>query len=164
MLASGHQPSDVVVLGAGLTAVIASSVRPLFRWLEFRAFMRMWQEIARRSDMGWIPYFSYAMAAFRSRGRIADSEASVKHGAAGPPIKSESPAIQRYEPASLRGLSWHVVPAGNDKGSVRVAIWGDNILIGDSRYPDGSVLTCSSAEWKMFTEGIRRGDFDELLG
>jgi hypothetical protein len=163
-LASGHQPSDVVVIVAGLTAVIASSVRPLFRWLEFRAFMRMWQEIARRdSDMHWLAYFSNAMAAFRSRGKAANAGAPVEHGNAGFPAQIESPAIQRDEPALLVGLSWHTVQVGNGKACVRVASQGDSVLIGDSKHPDGPVLIYSSVEWKTFVEGIRRGDFDELL-
>jgi hypothetical protein len=164
-LALGHQPSDVVVIAAGLTTVITSSVRPLFRWLEFRAFMKVWQEIARRdSDMRWLQYFSYAMAAFRSRGKTVNSGAQPDLRSAEFLAHRESPAIQQDESASLVGLSWHMTHAGNGEACVRVASQGDNIIIGDSKHPNGPVLTYSSVEWKMFVEGIRKGDFDELLG
>ena len=41
--------------------------------------------------------------------------------------------------------------------------FGSAVLIGDSKHPDGPVLTYSRAEWKTFVEGIRGGDFDDLL-
>lgn len=164
-LALGHQPSDVAVIAAGLTAVIASGVRPLFRWLEFRAFMRMWQEIARRdNDRQWLQYFGSAMAAFRSRGKAASGGSPVDLRNAGFMAQAGSPAIQRDEATSLVGLSWHIAGAGNGEACIRVASQGGNVLIGDSKHPDGPVLTYSSVEWKMFVEGIRKGDFDDLLG
>ena len=164
-LTLGHQPSDVVVIAAGLTAIITSGVRPLLRWLEFRAFMRMWQEIARRdSDMRSLQYFPYAMAAFRSHGKAANGGSPGDLRNSRFMAQGESPAIQRAETASRAGLSWHTTHAGNGKACVRVAPQGDNILIGDSKHPDGPVLTYSPVEWNTFVEGIRKGDFDDLLG
>jgi hypothetical protein len=164
-LTLGHQASDVMVVAAGLTAVITSSVRPLFRWLEFRAFMRVWQEIARSDkDMRSVQYFAYAMAAFRSRGKATNIGAPGDLHNAGSLTPRESPAFQRDESASWAELSWHTAHAGNGGTCIRVASQGDNVLIGDSKHPDAPVLTYSSVEWKMFVEGIRKGDFDELLG
>jgi len=37
------------------------------------------------------------------------------------------------------------------------------ILIGDTKNPDGPVLSYSHAEWVAFVNGIRQGDFDDLL-
>jgi len=37
------------------------------------------------------------------------------------------------------------------------------IVIGDSKNPDGPSLSYSRAEWAAFVEGIRQGDFDDLL-
>jgi hypothetical protein len=45
---------------------------------------------------------------------------------------------------------------------VRVAPSGDLIVIGDSKNPDGPVLSYSRHEWHTFVEGIRHGDFDDL--
>jgi hypothetical protein len=37
------------------------------------------------------------------------------------------------------------------------------IVIGDTKNPDGPVLTYSRSEWRAFAEGIRQGDFDDLM-
>lgn len=36
------------------------------------------------------------------------------------------------------------------------------ILIGDTKNPDGPVLSYTRAEWVTFVNGIRQGDFDDL--
>jgi hypothetical protein len=46
---------------------------------------------------------------------------------------------------------------------VRIAHKDDMVLIGDSKDPDGPVLAYSQAEWRTFAEGIKQGDFDDLL-
>ena len=105
-LTLGHQASDVVVIAAGLTAVITSTVRPLFRWLEFRAFMRVWQEIDRSdSEMQSVQYFAHAMAAFRSRGRAANIGAPRDLHNIESSTQIENPSFQRDESASLVGPS-----------------------------------------------------------
>jgi hypothetical protein len=164
-LALGHQPSDVVVIATGIAAVVTSSVRPLFKWLEFRAFMRMWQEIARRdSDMQWLEHFGYAMAAFRSRGKVVKTRASVERDEIGFPVRGEISSIQRDAPASLEDLSWHTVQASNGEARIRVASQGDNVLISNSEHPNEPLLICSSVEWNMFVKGIQKKDSGGLLG
>jgi hypothetical protein len=37
------------------------------------------------------------------------------------------------------------------------------ILIGDTKYPDGDVLTYTVSEWQDFVTGIKQGDFDDFL-
>ncbi len=37
------------------------------------------------------------------------------------------------------------------------------IVIGDSKNPDGPMLSYSRSEWVAFVEGIRQGDFDDLI-
>jgi uncharacterized protein DUF397 len=164
-LALGHQPSDVVVIATGIAAVVASSVRPLFKWLEFRAFMRLWREIARRdSDMQWLEQFSYSMAAFRSRGKVVNARSPVKSDESGFPAQGETSSIQRDAPASLEDLLPHTVQTGNGQARIRVDSQGDNVLISNSKNPDEPPLTCSSVEWNMFVEGVQKRDSGGLLG
>jgi hypothetical protein len=40
---------------------------------------------------------------------------------------------------------------------------GDGIIIGDSKSPEGPFLAYTHSEWVTFVEGIRQGDFDDLL-
>ncbi len=65
-------------------------------------------------------------------------------------------------PAVPSDVAWRVAGLCDAGNCVRVAASGDVIIIGDSKNPDGSVLTYSRAEWVAFTEGIRQGDFDDL--
>ena len=86
-LTASYHPSDVVVIAAGLLVVITSGVRTLFKWLEFRAFMNVWRELARHdSDMG-LQYFSEAMRAFRYRVRQLMAHPQVAQIAPAPPLR-----------------------------------------------------------------------------
>ncbi len=67
------------------------------------------------------------------------------------------------QPATLGQLSWRVARRCNGGACVRVASNGDLIVIGDSKNPDGPVLAYSGSEWRAFVEGVRQGDFDDLL-
>jgi hypothetical protein len=60
-------------------------------------------------------------------------------------------------------LSWRVARLCNGGACVRVAANGDMVLVGDSKNPDGPVLSYSRPEWLAFVAGIRQGDFDDLL-
>jgi hypothetical protein len=60
-------------------------------------------------------------------------------------------------------LSWRVASRCDAGTCVRIAQNGDVVLIGDSKNPDGPVLAYSRAEWRTFAEGIKQGDFDDLL-
>jgi predicted secreted Zn-dependent protease len=66
-------------------------------------------------------------------------------------------------PDSQEGLSWRVARRCNGGACVQVAATSDGILIGSSLQPEGPVIACSPAEWAAFVEGIRQGDFDDLL-
>lgn len=65
--------------------------------------------------------------------------------------------------SSLGELSWRVARHCEVGSCVRIAQKDDLILIGDSKDPDGPVLAYSRAEWRTFAEGIKQGDFDDLL-
>ena len=65
-------------------------------------------------------------------------------------------------PATLGQLAWRIARRCNGGACVRVAVAGETVLIGDSKSPEGPVLSYSRAEWDAFVEGIRQGDFDDL--
>lgn len=71
--------------------------------------------------------------------------------------------MTRPDPAPLSALAWRVAQRCNGGECIRIAANGDMVLIGDSKNPDGPVLSYSAAEWQAFVEGIRHGDFDNLL-
>ena len=66
-------------------------------------------------------------------------------------------------PMTVGELSWRIARQCNGGNCVRIAPSGDMVIIGDSKNPDGPFLTYSRAEWRTFAEGIRQGDFDDLL-
>jgi predicted secreted Zn-dependent protease len=67
-----------------------------------------------------------------------------------------------HMPQSLGELSWRVARKCNSGHCVAVAVRGDEIVIGSSKDLDGPVITYSRDEWKVFLEGVRQGDFDDL--
>jgi hypothetical protein len=66
-------------------------------------------------------------------------------------------------PTTLGQLSWRTALQCNGGECVRVVPSGDMIVIGDTKNPNGPFLEYSRAEWKTFAEGIKQGDFDDLL-
>lgn len=58
-------------------------------------------------------------------------------------------------------LTWY--SAHCDGGScIRVAASGENIMLGDSKVPDGPVLSYTRAEWEAFVTGVKSGEFDAV--
>jgi Domain of unknown function (DUF397) len=45
-----------------------------------------------------------------------------------------------------------------------VARHGENILVGNTRDPDGPINSYTAAEWREFLNGAKRGDFDDIAG
>ena len=66
------------------------------------------------------------------------------------------------ESESMKQLSWRTAYQCNGGACIRVAADGDAVMIGSSQ-PNGPVLSYSRAEWTAFVEGIRQGDFDDLI-
>ena len=60
-------------------------------------------------------------------------------------------------------LAWRVARTCQGGSCVRVAYTGGTILIGDTKNPDGDVLTYTVSEWQEFVAGVKQGDFDDLL-
>ena len=66
-------------------------------------------------------------------------------------------------PAAHSALAWRVARGCNGGECVRVAATDGTVLIGDTKDPQGPVLSYTAAEWRAFVEGIRQGDFDGLV-
>lgn len=60
-------------------------------------------------------------------------------------------------------LAWRTARLCHNGQCVRVAVNGDTVILGDSKHPDGPVLSYSREEFRLFAEGLRLGDFDDLL-
>lgn len=60
-------------------------------------------------------------------------------------------------------LTWRTPRLCHNGQCVRVAVSGDTVVVGDSKHPNGPVLSYSRDEFRAFVEGIRLGDFDDLL-
>jgi hypothetical protein len=70
--------------------------------------------------------------------------------------------IARANPPTIGELNWLVALACDGGQCIRVASEGNQILIGDSKNPNGPILAYSRAEWHTFADGIRQGEFDGL--
>jgi len=66
-------------------------------------------------------------------------------------------------PTTLGELSWRVARQCNGGACIRVASTGDVVVVGDSKNPHGPVLAYSREEWSAFVEGVRQGDFDDIV-
>ena len=71
--------------------------------------------------------------------------------------------MSSFTPPSSDGLVWRVARSCDVGNCVRVAARDESIVIGDTKHPDGPVLSYDRAEWMAFMEGIRQGDFDDLI-
>lgn len=61
-------------------------------------------------------------------------------------------------------LTWHTALSCESGACVQVAAADrDAILIGSTRQPGGPLLEYTAAEWNAFVNGVKAGDFDNLL-
>jgi hypothetical protein len=58
---------------------------------------------------------------------------------------------------------WHAAQRCNCGNCVRIATNGEQFFIRDSKSPEGPVLMYTKSEWVSFIEGVRQGDFDDLI-
>lgn len=67
-------------------------------------------------------------------------------------------------PDQLAGeeLTWHIAANCESGACVQVAAAGENIVLGDSKSPDGPLLSYTRTEWDAFVMGIKRGEFDSV--
>jgi hypothetical protein len=61
-------------------------------------------------------------------------------------------------------ITWHKSTASGTGSCVEVAVVDGSILVRNSRYPLGSVLTFTCDEWAAFLEGVNNGElaFDQI--
>lgn len=60
-------------------------------------------------------------------------------------------------------LTWRTALSCNGGNCVRVAASGQAVFIGDSKRPDGPILSYTEDEWREFLLGVKNGDFDDLI-
>jgi hypothetical protein len=62
------------------------------------------------------------------------------------------------------GLAWLKAQASTHNGQcVEVASTRGKIVIRDSKDPDGQIIFYAPAEFKIFLESARNGEFDDLV-
>lgn len=66
-------------------------------------------------------------------------------------------------PPTAGNLSWRVARNCSGGSCVRVAPSQDMILIGGSKHAGDLVLPYDHDEWAAFVQGVKDGDFDDLL-
>jgi hypothetical protein len=159
-LAGVHQSSDVALIVAGLASVIASCARPLFRWLEFRAFLRVWRDLAPGHENESIEHFSDAVRAFRSRGKADNAGYSTILSSAQFSGQEKDPAFDRDKSATVAGLRWRKGRDCENEDCVEVAPPYDAMFVRDSKNPGSPILISTSAQWQAFVNSAKRGDFD----
>jgi hypothetical protein len=59
--------------------------------------------------------------------------------------------------------AWRVSRDCDGGSCIRVALHKGIIVIGDTKNPEGSVLSYTHYEWVAFLKGIKQGDFDDLV-
>jgi Domain of unknown function (DUF397) len=59
-------------------------------------------------------------------------------------------------------LPWRIARNCNGGACIRVAPSGERIVLGDSKDPNGPILSYTRSEWHAFITGIKHGDFDRL--
>ena len=66
----------------------------------------------------------------------------------------------------IPGAGWRKSSASNSQGAcVELAKLGsDEFAVRNSRYPDGPALIYTHAEVAALIEGVKMGEFDDLLG
>lgn len=68
------------------------------------------------------------------------------------------------ERAWRTALAWRTATKSSGSDCVEVArAPADMIAVRDSKDRDGPVLRYTAAEWDAFLDGVKRGEFDDLL-
>lgn len=67
------------------------------------------------------------------------------------------------EAADLRDAQWRKASYSNTQGGncVEVADLGTQVVVRDSKDPDGPTLRFTRAEWEAFIAGAKDGEFDQ---
>ena len=76
---------------------------------------------------------------------------------------SKETIVPSMIPPTAGELSWRTARNCDGGNCIRVATSKDKVTIGDSKNPDGPMLSYSRAEWVAFIDGIKREDIGDLL-
>lgn len=68
---------------------------------------------------------------------------------------SRAPAVVRWVKSRRSNSQGACVELGG--------LAGGQVAVRNSRHPDGPALLCTRTEMRALIEGVKRGDFDELL-
>jgi hypothetical protein len=61
-------------------------------------------------------------------------------------------------------LAWRKATKSNTGGCVELAPTPDGMIaVRDSKNPQGAILLYTPVEWDAFLDGVKRGEFDDLL-
>ena len=60
-------------------------------------------------------------------------------------------------------LYWQKSAASGLSGCVEVGLGDGDVLVRDSKDPEGHWLRFSPQEWILFLEGVKRGEFDHVV-
>ena len=137
----GSHPSVAALITAGLTVVIVSCIRPLLKWLEFRAYLSLLRELA-SSDGTRLKYVSDAMMAFRSRGKVGKSICQDEFVRRNSPVRGDDfrANIDSRHP-TLDELSWRVARNHAHGDCVQVVLKEDMVVIGKVHKPPYLIYT-----------------------
>lgn len=73
-------------------------------------------------------------------------------------VAASSPAS--HDVTRTSDLAWRKSRASGTGNCVQVAVKGDQVVVRDSKDPDGPVLAFTATEWDCFLIGVREGEFD----
>lgn len=65
--------------------------------------------------------------------------------------------------SSSKTSSWRTATMSQDTNCVQVKRDNDVIVVRNSRFPDGPVLSYTEDEWAAFLDGAKKGEFDEFV-
>ena len=60
-------------------------------------------------------------------------------------------------------LYWQKSATSGVTACVEVALGGGDVLVRDSKDPEGHWLRFTPQEWTFFLEGVKRGEFDHVV-
>ena len=57
---------------------------------------------------------------------------------------------------------WRTASMSSDTNCVQVRRDNNQIVVGNSRFPDGPFLSYTTSEWTAFLDGAKKGEFDDF--
>lgn len=67
------------------------------------------------------------------------------------------------DPIAYASVTWRVAQRCESGACVRVARYGEMIVVGDTKNPNGPVLPYMKAAWREFVNRVKNGEFDDPM-